>query len=230
MADPVLSCSGLSKRYQDGSRAVQVLQSVDLSLQAGERIAIIGRSGSGKSTLLNLLGGLDLPSGGEVFVSGTAMATMDERARSRWRNQHLGFVFQFHHLLPEFSALEAVAMPLRIAGESRSAARERAKELLAAVGLSDRMSHHPGALSGGERQRVAIARALANRPRCVLMDEPTGNLDPESAERVLALIADIDNGDTAFVVVTHDPAIAAKMDRQLKLEAGQLSEIQHAMA
>ena len=230
MADPVLSCSGLSKRYQDGSRAVQVLQSVDLSLQAGERIAIIGRSGSGKSTLLNLLGGLDLPSGGEVFVSGTAMATMDERARSRWRNRHLGFVFQFHHLLPEFTALEAVAMPLRIAGESRSAARERAKELLAAVGLSDRMSHHPGALSGGERQRVAIARALANRPSCVLMDEPTGNLDPESAERVLALITDIDNGDTAFVVVTHDPAIAAKMDRQLKLEAGQLSEIQHAMA
>ncbi len=230
MADPVLSCSGLSKRYQDGSRAVQVLQGVDLSLQAGERIAIIGRSGSGKSTLLNLLGGLDLPSGGEVFVSGTAMATMDERARSRWRNRHLGFVFQFHHLLPEFSALEAVAMPLRIAGESRSAARERAEELLAAVGLSDRMAHHPGALSGGERQRVAIARALANRPSCVLMDEPTGNLDPESAERVLALIADIDNGDTAFVVVTHDPAIAAKMDRQLKLEAGQLSEIQHAMA
>ena len=230
MADPVLSCSGLSKRYQDGSRAVQVLQSVDLSLQAGERIAIIGRPGSGKSTLLNLLGGLDLPSGGEVFVSGTAMATMDERARSRWRNRHLGFVFQFHHLLPEFSALEAVAMPLRIAGESRSAARERAEALLAAVGLSDRMSHHPGALSGGERQRVAIARALANRPSCVLMDEPTGNLDPESAERVLALIADIDNGDTAFVVVTHDPAIAAKMDRQLRLEAGQLSEIQHAMA
>jgi len=230
MADPVLSCSGLSKRYQDGSRAVQVLQGVDLSLQAGERIAIIGRSGSGKSTLLNLLGGLDLPSGGEVFVSGTAMATMDERARSRWRNRHLGFVFQFHHLLPEFSALEAVAMPLRIAGESRSAARERAEELLAAVGLSDRMTHHPGALSGGERQRVAIARALANRPSCVLMDEPTGNLDPESAERVLALITDIDNGDTAFVVVTHDPAIAAKMDRQLKLEAGQLSEIQHAMA
>ncbi|MGB0765474.1 MAG: ABC transporter ATP-binding protein [Luminiphilus sp.] len=230
MADPVLSCSGLSKRYQDGSRAVQVLQGVDLSLQAGERIAIIGRSGSGKSTLLNLLGGLDLPSGGEVFVSGTAMATMDERARSRWRNRHLGFVFQFHHLLPEFSALEAVAMPLRIAGESRSAARERAEELLAAVGMSDRMTHHPGALSGGERQRVAIARALANRPSCVLMDEPTGNLDPESAERVLALIADIDNGDTAFVVVTHDPAIAAKMDRQLKLEAGQLSEIQHAMA
>jgi len=230
MADPVLSCSGLSKRYQDGSRAVQVLQGVDLSLQAGERIAIVGRSGSGKSTLLNLLGGLDLPSGGEVFVSGTAISTMDERARSRWRNRHLGFVFQFHHLLPEFTALEAVAMPLRIAGESRSAARERAEELLAAVGLSDRMSHHPGALSGGERQRVAIARALANRPRCVLMDEPTGNLDPESAERVLALIADIDNGDTAFVVVTHDPAIAAKMDRQLKLEAGQLSEIQHAMA
>ena len=230
MADPVLSCSGLSKRYQDGSRAVQVLQSVDLSLQAGERIAIIGRSGSGKSTLLNLLGGLDLPSGGEVFVSGTAISTMDERARSRWRNRHLGFVFQFHHLLPEFTALEAVAMPLRIAGESRSAARERAEALLAAVGLSDRMSHHPGALSGGERQRVAIARALANRPSCVLMDEPTGNLDPESAERVLALIADIDNGDTAFVVVTHDPAIAAKMNRQLKLEAGQLTEIQHAMA
>ncbi len=230
MADPVLSCSGLSKRYQDGSRAVQVLQGVDLSLQAGERIAIVGRSGSGKSTLLNLLGGLDLPSGGEVFVSGTAISTMDERARSRWRNRHLGFVFQFHHLLPEFTALEAVAMPLRIAGESRSAARERAEALLAAVGLSDRMSHHPGALSGGERQRVAIARALANRPSCVLMDEPTGNLDPESAERVLALIADIDNGDTAFVVVTHDPAIAAKMNRQLKLEAGQLSEIQHAMA
>lgn len=230
MADAVLSCSGLVKTYEDGSRSVEVLRGVDLDLSVGERIAIVGRSGSGKSTLLNLLGGLDVPSRGEIFVSNVSMSTMDERSRSRWRNRHLGFVFQFHHLLPEFTAQEAVAMPLRIAGKSRAIAKARAEELLSAVGLSDRAEHKPSALSGGERQRVAIARALANRPSCVLMDEPTGNLDPESADRVLALITAIDNGDTAFVVVTHDPAIASKMDRQLQLEAGRLTALQHGLA
>lgn len=229
MADVVLSSVGLVKTYEDGSRAVEVLRGVDLSLERGERVAIVGRSGSGKSTLLNLLGGLDVPSAGEVFVSGTLMSAMDERARSRWRNQHLGFVFQFHHLMPEFTAQEAVAMPLRIGGASRTEARSRAETLLDAVGLADRLDHKPGALSGGERQRVAIARALANRPSCVLMDEPTGNLDPESAERVLSLIASLDSSNTAFVVVTHDPAIAAQMDRELLLETGRLTELPHAV-
>ncbi|MDG1492443.1 MAG: ATP-binding cassette domain-containing protein [Luminiphilus sp.] len=229
MGDLVLSCFGLEKSYQDGANSVKVLQGVELALEQGERIAIVGRSGSGKSTLLNLLGGLDIPTAGEVLVSNKSLSRMGERARSQWRNRQLGFVFQFHHLLPEFTALEAVAMPMRIGGEAKGAAQERAAMLLDRVGLSERVSHKPAALSGGERQRVAIARALANKPGCVLMDEPTGNLDPESAELVLNLIESIDWGDTAFIIVTHDPKIAEKMDRQLVLESGCLSDLPRAL-
>ncbi|MDG0991293.1 MAG: ABC transporter ATP-binding protein [Luminiphilus sp.] len=229
MADAVLSCSGLDKTYLDGSRSVKVLQGVELALARSERVAIVGRSGSGKSTLLNLLGGLDVPTAGEVRVSNKSLSRMGERARSQWRNAQLGFVFQFHHLLPEFTALEGVAMPMRIGGVAKNIAQERAAMLLNSVGLGDRMHHKPAALSGGERQRVAIARALSNQPSCVLMDEPTGNLDPESAELVLNLIESIDWGGTAFIVVTHDPKIAEKMDRQLLLKSGQLAELPRAV-
>jgi lipoprotein-releasing system ATP-binding protein len=229
MADAVLSCSGLDKTYLDGSRSVKVLQGVELALARSERVAIVGRSGSGKSTLLNLLGGLDVPTAGEVRVSNKSLSRMGERARSQWRNAQLGFVFQFHHLLPEFTALEGVAMPMRIGGAAKNIAQERAAMLLNSVGLGDRMHHKPAALSGGERQRVAIARALSNQPSCVLMDEPTGNLDPESAELVLNLIESIDWGGTAFIVVTHDPKIAEKMDRQLLLKSGQLAELPRAV-
>lgn len=229
MVDIVLSCSGLERSYQDGSRSVKVLQGAELTLERGERVAIVGRSGSGKSTLLNLLGGLDLPTAGEVRVSDKSLSSMNEQARSQWRNRQLGFVFQFHHLLPEFTALEAVAMPMRIGGEAKGAAQARASILLETVGLGDRLSHKPAALSGGERQRVAIARALANKPGCVLMDEPTGNLDPESAELVLNLIESIDWSATAFIVVTHDPKIAARMDRQLILESGRVADLPRAL-
>ena len=226
MADPVLACRQLSKSFVDGNRRIDVLSNLELSLEAGERIAIVGQSGSGKSTLLNLLGGLDDPSAGSVWVSGQNLSTLSEQARCRWRNRSLGFVFQFHHLLPEFSALEAVAMPARIAGLPRELAFQRAKELLTGVGLSDRLSHRPAMLSGGERQRVAIARALINRPSCVLMDEPTGNLDPQAAERVLDLMAELERDETGFVVVTHDPGIALRMDRQLELRDGHLVPLQ----
>ena len=226
MADPVLACRQLSKSFVDGNRCIDVLSNLELSLEAGERIAIVGQSGSGKSTLLNLLGGLDDPSAGSVWVSGQNLNTLSEQARCRWRNRSLGFVFQFHHLLPEFSALEAVAMPARIAGLPRELAFQRAKELLTSVGLSDRLSHRPAMLSGGERQRVAIARALINRPSCVLMDEPTGNLDPQAAERVLDLMAELERDETGFVVVTHDPGIALRMDRQLELRDGHLVPLQ----
>lgn len=226
MADPVLACRQLSKSFVDGNRCIDVLSNLELSLEAGERIAIVGQSGSGKSTLLNLLGGLDDPSAGSVWVSGQNLSTLSEQARCRWRNRSLGFVFQFHHLLPEFSALEAVAMPARIAGLPRELAFQRAKELLISVGLSDRLSHRPAMLSGGERQRVAIARALINRPSCVLMDEPTGNLDPQAAERVLDLMAELERDETGFVVVTHDPGIALRMDRQLELRDEHLVPLQ----
>ena len=226
MADPVLACRQLSKSFVDGNRRIDVLINLELSLEAGERIAIVGQSGSGKSTLLNLLRGLDDPSAGPVWVSGQNLSTLSEQARCRWRNRSLGFVFQFHHLLPEFSALEAVAMPARIAGLPRELAFQRAKALLTSVGLSDRLSHRPAMLSGGERQRVAIARALINRPSCVLMDEPTGNLDPQAAERVLDLMAELERDETGFVVVTHDPGIALRMDRQLELRDGHLVPLQ----
>jgi lipoprotein-releasing system ATP-binding protein len=217
MPDAVLECHGLGKVYRDAGREIHVLDDVDLRLLPGESVAIVGASGSGKSTLLNLLGGLDAPSAGRVCVAGEDMAGMDEASRCRWRNRRLGFVYQFHHLLPEFSAEENVAMPLVIGGFGRREARERARAMLDRVGLRERLSHRPAALSGGERQRVAIARALVTRPDCVLMDEPTGNLDPVSSAQILSLIDDLRREQAAFVVVTHDPAIAARMDRTLVL-------------
>ena len=222
MSDAVISCSGLGKAFQDGDRQIEVLSGVDFSLRAGERVAIIGQSGCGKSTLLNLLGGLEVPTTGRVYVAGEVMSEMSDLKRSQWRNQRLGFVFQFHHLLPEFTALEAVAMPARIAGASKSQANQVAAKLLERVGLQDRGGHRPAALSGGERQRVAIARALINNPRCVLMDEPTGNLDPESAAQILTLMESLEWGQTGFVVVTHDRQVANQMARQLTLIDGRL--------
>ena len=224
MSDAVLSCNGLAKTYQDGSLEVAVLRGVELALAPGEKVAIVGASGSGKSTLLNLLGGLDNPSAGNVVLGGENMAGMEERALCELRNRRLGFVYQFHHLLPEFDARENVAMPLIIRGVGRREASERADEMLARVGMGHRLEHRPAQLSGGERQRVAIARALVGRPECVLMDEPTGNLDPTSAAQVLALIDELRADSACFVVVTHDPAIAAHMDRTLLLEDGLLRE------
>lgn len=217
-----LRCVGVHKRYLDGETSVEVLRGVDFTLYDSEKVAIVGASGSGKSTLLNLLGGLDTVSEGRVELAGREMAAMREAERARWRNRHLGFVYQFHHLLPEFSALENVAMPLLIAGERRDAARARAGELLDAVGLASRATHRPGQLSGGERQRVAIARSLANRPRCVLMDEPTGNLDPQASTQVLDLIETLRQEHIAFVIVTHDAGVATRMQRVLRLEGGRL--------
>ena len=202
-----------------------MLKGVDLVLSPGERIAIVGTSGAGKSTLLNLLGGLDRPTSGAVLVAGEDLSGFDEQAQALWRNQHLGFVFQFHHLMPEFSALEAVAMPARIGGKSKSEAQESARELLVSLGLEARLSHRPSMLSGGERQRVAIARALVNRPVCVLMDEPTGNLDPETADSVMQLIESLSNSDSAFVLVTHDQSIASRMDTQYRLIDGGLTSV-----
>ncbi|MEK9534839.1 MAG: ATP-binding cassette domain-containing protein [Halieaceae bacterium] len=219
----VLSATGLTKTFSDGQQTITVLEDLNLQVSAGEWLAIVGASGAGKSTLLNLLGGLDLPTAGEIAVAGTALPALSELERSRWRNQRLGFVFQMHHLLPEFSALESVAMPARIGGMSKVAAEAGAFDLLDQLGLAHRATHRPAALSGGERQRVAIARALINQPACVLMDEPTGNLDPQTAEQVLTTMTALRSLDTAFVVVTHDPGIAARMDRQLTLVDGRLS-------
>lgn len=225
MSELVLHAEQVNKVYQDGGRDLQILFDVNMTLNAGEQVAIIGASGSGKSTLLNILSGLDSPSSGQVSVGGQDIFALNEAKRAKLRNQQLGFVYQFHHLLSEFSALENIAMPLLIGGETVNIARERAAELLADVGLSDRASHKPGQLSGGERQRIAIARALINRPACVLMDEPTGNLDGETAAAVQALMADLNTRhNTAFLVVTHDLAFAARLDRKYVLEAGRLSE------
>ncbi|MEQ9396802.1 ABC transporter ATP-binding protein [Haliea sp.] len=225
MNDPVVLCAdNLGRVYRDGNREVKVLDGLQLALHPGEKVAIVGASGSGKSTLLNLLGGLDEPSSGRVLMRGQDLAALGERDLCRWRNRHLGFVYQFHHLLPEFDARENVAMPLLIGGTRRRQAWQRAEEMLAGVGMGHRLQHRPGELSGGERQRVAIARALVTTPDCVLMDEPTGNLDPESAAQVLTLIDSLSAGSTAFVVVTHDPAIARRMDRTLELLQGTLLE------
>ena len=218
----VLEAVELGKTYRDARREIVVLDGLAVSVSAGEWLAIVGASGAGKSTLLNLLGGLDTPSTGEVTVAGQSLSRMSENERSQWRNQRLGFVFQMHHLLPEFTALESVAMPARIGGAPKQEAEAKAKALLEQLGLAERLNHRPPALSGGERQRVAIARALVNEPACVLMDEPTGNLDPDTAEQVLAAMSALRDRDTAFVVVTHDPAIAQRMDRQLTLANGRL--------
>ena len=225
MSNEVLRCESLYRVYEDGGRTVTVLENVELSLMAGEKIAVIGASGSGKSTLLNLLGGLDIPTRGRVLLAGQELASLGESALCQLRNQSLGFVYQFHHLLPEFDARENVGMPLLIAGSSRSEAWRKASEMLDREGMSHRLDHRPGQLSGGERQRVAIARALVASPDVVLMDEPTGNLDPHSAAQVLELIDQLGKESAAFVVVTHDPSIAAQMNRTLELEGGALRQL-----
>lgn len=222
MSNVVLKCEALSRVYKDGQHTVKVLSDVDFELVAGEKIAVIGASGSGKSTLLNLLGGLDEPSSGSVVMCGQDLSQLTERKRCEFRNSRLGFVYQFHHLLPEFDARENVAMPLLIQGLSRKESWARAEHMLSRVGMEHRLTHRPSQLSGGERQRVAIARALVAEPDCVLMDEPTGNLDPHSAQQVLALIDELGELSASFVVVTHDPAIAAHMHRTLELSSGTL--------
>lgn len=217
----VIRCRHLSKKYTQGPQQVEVLTDINLDVMPGECIAIVGSSGSGKTTLLNMLGGLDLPSGGRIEVAGADLASLSDRDRATLRNRYLGFVYQFHHLLGEFSALENVAMPLLIGGMATGEASQRAAALLEQVGLAHRLSHKPSELSGGERQRVAIARALAGSPRCVLMDEPTGNLDRRTAEGVHELMRSLNRQlSTSFVVVTHDEQFAATMDRVLLLRHG----------
>lgn len=219
----VLQCQSVDKLYQEGPHDVSVLKNTDLSLAKGERLAIIGSSGAGKSTLLNILGGLDTPTRGEVFVAGQQLSSLDDDARGRLRNQHLGFVYQFHHLLGEFSAAENVMMPLLIGGIDRETAHQRASAMLARVGLAEREGHKPAELSGGERQRVAIARAIVTEPACVLMDEPTGNLDEDTAQAIEQLLLELNRSiGLSYIVVTHDKRLASTMDRTLELREGRL--------
>lgn len=225
----VLECHGLSKQYQDGKETVDVFHAIDFSLKRGEISAIVGASGSGKTTLLNLLAGLDLATSGEVKLAHVSWSSINDAKRSKMRNKEMGFVYQFHHLLAEFTALENVMMPMRIAKMDKKTAEKRAKELLVQVGLGDRGAHKPSQLSGGERQRVAIARALANRPACVLMDEPTGNLDEKTSVDIQRLISDLkDRYNMAFLVVTHDEKMLDWMDSAYRLSQGSLTLIKQA--
>lgn len=225
MSDPILSCQNVSKSYNDGQLSVDVLRDVNFSVMAGELIAIVGPSGAGKSTLLHILGGLDTVNQGAVNIMGEDLSSMSEKKRCRIRNQHLGFVYQFHHLLPEFSALENIAMPLLIAGHSPRKAKQQALQMLDRVDLKGRAVHKPAQLSGGERQRVAIARGLVSTPKCLLADEPTGNLDQKTASHVYDIMLNLNKSmKTSLLIVTHDIPLANKMDRVLTLENGALIE------
>lgn len=222
----VMRAEKLAKTYAEGKMKTPVFDGLDLSVQAGETVAIVGASGAGKSTLLHLLGGLDTPTAGEVYVAGQKMSSLSNAARGQLRNRALGFVYQFHHLLPEFTALENVMMPVMLGGVDVKAAAQRAKALLEKVGLGHRVEHKPGELSGGERQRAAVARALVNQPACVLGDEPTGNLDEKTAATVFELMLELNRAQkTSLVLVTHDRRLARKLDRVLELHEGRLREL-----
>ena len=225
MTTALLSCQNISKFYQEGTQQTEVLKQVSFAMQQGELVAIVGSSGSGKSTLLHTLGGLDQPSGGEVFIKGQSLQQMTPNALAKLRNQYLGFVYQFHHLMADFTALENVMMPMLIGQQNKTEAQDRAEQILSAVGLQHRISHRPSALSGGERQRVAIARALVNNPALVLADEPTGNLDHKTTESIFELIQQLNQEkQIAFLLVTHDLNLAEKLNRRLIMQDGVLRE------